>query len=100
MRVELRIEARLDLVEAASFYDRQREKLGDYFLDRILSNLQTLEASAGVHELTFGFHRKLVDRFPFAIYYLVSESVVDVVAILDCRRDPEGISRRLGRTTR
>lgn len=100
MRVEIRVEARLDLVDAAWFYDRQRDKLGDYFLDRIFDDLKTLETNAGIHELTFGFHRKLVSRFPFAIYYLVSETVVDVVAILDCRRDPEETARRLGRTTR
>lgn len=32
MRVELRVEARRDLVEAAGFYEQQREGLGAYFL--------------------------------------------------------------------
>ena len=41
-------------------------------------------------------HRKLSARFPFAIYYRVADPVIDVVAILDCRRDPDTIARRLG----
>lgn len=64
MRVELRVEARLDLVDAAWFYDRQRDKLGDYFVDRIFDDLKTLETNAGILELTFGFHRKLVRACP------------------------------------
>lgn len=36
-------------------------------------------------------------RFPFAIYYAVSNDTVYVVAILDERRDPEWIRRRLER---
>ena len=34
-------------------------------------------------------------RFPFAVYYLIEEETIDVYAILDCRRDPEWIVKRL-----
>ena len=98
MPVELRDEAREDFVVGAWFYDRQKAGLGDYFVDCVATDLASLESTFGVHELAFGFHRKLVDRFPFAIYYLIAESYVDVVAVLDCRRDPYEIERRLGRT--
>lgn len=71
----------------------------------ILSNawqriLQVLESIHGIHEIVFGFHRKLSARFPYAIYYLVMPTHVEVVAILDCRRDPVAISTRLGQTKR
>ena len=98
MRSELRVEAREDLAEAAEFYDRRRSGLGDYFVDCIFADLKGLEAlglQAGVHETVFGFHRKLATRFPFAIYYLFDGSLIDVVAVLDCRRDPEAINARL-----
>lgn len=97
MRVELRIEARRDLLEAALFYDRQREGLGDQFTDSLFEDLERLEREAGVHEVVFGVHRKLSRRFPFAVYYRVEGSVVDVVAILDCRQEPGAIERRLAR---
>ena len=98
MRVELRVEARNDLTEGAAFYDSQRDGLGDYFIDCLFSDLKSLESQGGVHEMAFGLHRKLSHRFPFAIYYRVVDAVIDVVAILDCRRDPKAISQRLGRT--
>jgi plasmid stabilization system protein ParE len=98
MHVELRVEARQDLVEGALFYEQQREGLGDYFTDCLFDDLARLEREAGIHATVFGLHRKLSKRFPFAIYYRVEGSVIDVVAILDCRRDPEVIAARFRRT--
>lgn len=95
MRVELRTEARRDVVAGAVFYEQQREGLGGYFTDQVFEDLARLEREAGIHERVFGLHRKLSRRFPFAIYYLVSGGTVDVVAILDCRRDPDAIAKRL-----
>lgn len=98
MRVELRLEARRDLLEGAWFYEQQREGLGHYFTDCLFEDLDRLEKEAGIHATVFGLHRKLSKRFPFAIYYRIEGPVIDVVAILDCRRDPDAIAARLRRT--
>ena len=98
MRVELRVEARQDLIEASLFYEAQREGLGGYFIDHMFSDLETLDSEAGIHLVVYGLHRKLSARFPFAIYYRVEKSLIDVIAILDCRRDPQAIEQRLGRS--
>lgn len=95
MRVELRVEARRDLLEGAWFYEQQREGLGTYFTDRLFEDLVRLEREAGIHESVFGFHRKLSQRFPYAIYYKISASIIYVVAVLDCRREPASITQRL-----
>lgn len=95
MRVELRVEARDDLTEAAAFYEAQRDGLGDYFIDCLFVDLQSLEYQAGIHQTVFGLQRKLAERFPFAIYYQVSEPIIDIVAVLDFRRDPDTVARRL-----
>ena len=99
MHVELRVEARHDLVEGALFYEAQRKGLGDYFTDCLFGDLDRLEGETGIHATVCGLHRKLSKKFPFAIYYRVEESVIDVVAILDCRRDPDAIAERLRRAT-
>jgi hypothetical protein len=41
----------------------------------------------------------LTKRFPFALYYLIEESSIDIYAILDCRRDPSWIRERLAGLT-
>lgn len=98
MRVELRDEARDDLANGAWFYGRQSPGLDDYFLESLHDDLRSLQAVFGVHERYRGFYRKLSKRFPFAIYYLVTDETIDVVAILDCRSDLKSTDTRLGRT--
>lgn len=88
------------LVEGALYYAWQSTGLDFHFLECLRSDLKALESTAGVHEQLRGFHRKLSQRFPFAIYYLVANGSVDVVAILDCREDPISTAKRLGRTIR
>lgn len=100
MNVELRDEALDDVENAATFYGEQSVGLDEYFLKCLREDIKKLETTGGVHEKYREFHRSLSDRFPYAIYYLVVEEIVDVVAVLDCRRDPEVPNTRLGRTKR
>jgi hypothetical protein len=84
-----------DLRSGWLFYEGRLSGLGDRFLDAIDADVQLLTVSAGIHLKVDGFHRLLIRRFPFALYYLVEESSIDIYAILDCRRDPLRIRSRL-----
>ncbi|MDP3030037.1 MAG: type II toxin-antitoxin system RelE/ParE family toxin [Deltaproteobacteria bacterium] len=95
MRIEILDEAEKDLVDGFAFYDRQSKGLGNYFLDSIFSDIESLHLYAGIHAFHFGYHRLLAKRFPFAIYYRVENDTVQVYAILDCRRNPVWIRDRL-----
>jgi hypothetical protein len=45
--------------------------------------------TAGVHRIVYkNYHRALAARFPFALYYSVSEQTASIRAIVDCRREP------------
>ncbi len=95
MEIRVLETAREDLREGWKFYERNAEGLGEYFLDCIQADVRSLKIYAGIHEMTEGFRRMLVKRFPFAVYYLIEDECVDIYAILDCRRDPEWIAKRL-----
>lgn len=95
MKIQILNEAQQDLVYGFRFYESQSEGLGDYFLDSLFSDIDSLQIYAGIHALYFGYHRLLAKRFPFAIYYRVENHVVRVYAILDCRRNPAWIRNRL-----
>jgi hypothetical protein len=94
-RVVLSEDAVVDVERAIAFYDRQEEGLGRYFFSCLLSDLEALSFFAGIHAVHFGCHRALSRRFPFAIYYQVREDLAVVVAVLDMRRNPAAVSRRL-----
>jgi plasmid stabilization system protein ParE len=95
VRIEILPEARDDLLAGFRFYERQAPGLGKYFRDSLNGDIASLEIYGGIHAKVFGYHRSLSKRFPFAIYYRVEENVVRVRAILDCRRHPSWIRRKL-----
>jgi hypothetical protein len=69
---------------------------GDGFPCRLSANVRSLKIYAGVHSVADGFQRMLAKRFPFAVYYLMESDRIDICEVLDCRRDPEWIVKRLG----
>jgi plasmid stabilization system protein ParE len=95
VRIEILPEARDDLIAGFRFYERQAPGLGSNFRESILTDVDTLATNGGVHAKVFGYHRSLSKWFPFAIYYRVQGNVVRVRAILDCRRNPSWIRRRI-----
>jgi hypothetical protein len=95
MIIEILDAAENDLLEGFKFYERQSKGLGNYFIDALFSDIESLHLYAGIHTRHFGYHRLLSKRFPFAIYYRVQGDVIRVYAILDCRRNPAWIRDRL-----
>ena len=95
MKVRILDEAEQDLVDGFRFYETQEAGLGDYFIDSLFSDIDSLHLYAGIHLVHFGCHRLLSKRFPFAIYYKVDSKTVSVWAVLDCRQDPAKIAGRL-----
>ena len=100
MRIEILPEAREDLIAGYRFYESQAPGLGRYFRDSLLADVDLLATNAGVHSKVFGYYRTLSKRFPFAIYYRVETDLVRIRAILDCRRNPSWIRRRIGRSNK
>ncbi len=90
-------EAVADLENGRLFYDRTEKGVGDYFYDSLISDLEALRFFAGIHGRKFGFYRMFSKRFPFAIYYEIEKDIVNVVAVLDMRRKPSWIRKKIGK---
>ena len=54
MRIEILNLALEDLIDGFRFYESQSKGLGDYFLDSIFSDIESLHLYAGIHTLYFG----------------------------------------------
>src|SRR3954468_2789538 len=97
MKVRLLRAAVEDLAAARDFYDQQQPGIGDYFLDSLFAEIDSLVLYGGIHPIRFGFHRLLAKRFPYAIYYRLIAGDPIVFRVLDCRRDPKWIRKALAR---
>jgi len=89
VKIKILPSALADLDRGRQFYSEQEEVLGDYFLDSVFSDIDSLVLYAGVHRKVFDFHRLLSKRFPYAVYYRVDGDVCIVYRVLDCRQKPQ-----------
>ena len=94
MKIRILDEAEQDLIDGFLFYEKQANGLGNYFLDSLFSDIDSLLLYAGIHSVYFSYHRLLSRRFPFAIYYKIESDIASVIAVLDCRQDPLKLQSR------
>ncbi len=95
IRITITEEALRDLADGYSFYEIQEPGAGEYFASCLKGDIAGLRITAGIHRKAKGYHRLLSRVFPYAIYYRFAEESVAIVAVIDCRRDPQWIRSRL-----
>ncbi len=95
MKIKILDEAENDIANGIIFYEKQSPGLGNYFLDSIFSDIESLRLYAGIHFKINGYHRLLSKRFPFAIYYKIKNQSVYIYAVFDCRRNPTWLDKQL-----
>lgn len=83
-------DAALELVDASVYYDRQREGLGDEFLDEVRAAEQRiLSAPEGWTLLGDEVRRCPLRRFPYALLYRkVNDELLEIIAVMHLRRKP------------
>ena len=90
MRIRFRREAVEDVEAARAWYDERAEGLGLLFVQALERTVQLIaEFPEAPPEITEGYRRALVMRFPYALYYRVDRDVVDVIACLHTSRSPD-----------
>jgi hypothetical protein len=95
--IEITESAHADLLNGYWFYESQKSGLGQYFLDGLSTDIDSLLIYAGVHVKPYGgeLYRTLSKRFPYAVYYTFEYQLATVIAVLDTRRNPEWLRQAL-----
>jgi len=84
-----------DLDQGRRFYEAQAAGVGRYFLDTLISDIDSLAIYAGIHLQVFGYHRLLSKRFPYAVYYRLENDTCLIFRVLDCRQSPPKTTQAL-----
>ncbi len=96
IRVRISQDAVDDIRETAQFYDQLSPGRGNYFKRRIAEDIESLSRNGPINPVIHGdVHRLLSKVFPFGIFYRSQLSWVEVIAILDLRRNPNWIHAKL-----
>ena len=74
MKLKILASASQDLIDGYWFYEKQSAGIGEYFLDTLFSDIDSLIVSAGIHPIHFEkYHRLLLKKIP-------------ICCVLPCRR--------------
>jgi hypothetical protein len=81
-----------------TFTKIKRSDWATIFSSQIRSDIDGLKITAGIHLQTHrDLHRLISRRFPYAIFYRFNSDEALVLAVVDCRREPEWIEQHLSR---
>lgn len=93
--LQVRPEAELDALEAASWYGSERDGLGMEFLGELREALARIEEAPQRFPRVFkDFRRAILHRFPFGVFFIVEAESAVVLAITHLRRHPSVWQRR------
>jgi len=95
MHIKISDDAELDIADGFYFYEQQASGIGEYFLDSVHAEIDSLVLYAGIHRFVHGMHRLLMLRFPFAVFYEIRENLIYIWAVFDCRSDPKKMNHRI-----
>lgn len=89
VRLTLRARAERDLDEAYDWYEERSSGLGDVFLRSAEACFARILRHPEIHPIAEGrVRRGRLSRFPYAVYYLIRDDRIDVVAIYHAHRRP------------
>ena len=93
----VRAEAEADLAASQLWYEEQHEGLGARFIAEVDGTFRRIQANPLAFTLVRGkLRRALLHRFPFCVFYALTDQHIVVVAVLHAARDPRLWEKRLG----
>jgi toxin ParE1/3/4 len=89
-------DAKADLKEIANWYENCRTGLGRDLVASVSETINKIQNFPEHHEeIVPGFHRKMIRRFPYSVYYQIRERRIEILVICHNHRDPESWRRQL-----
>ena len=87
--IKIRQEAKIEAELASDWYEFQVPGLGSKFVYELDEAILRAAENREIFELIYeNVRRILMRRFPYVVYFLYSECVLEVFAILHQQRDP------------
>jgi plasmid stabilization system protein ParE len=88
--------AKIELNDAAVYYDDQQKGLGLDFIEEIYATIKRiLQFPKAWSKLSKNTFRCLVNRYPYGIIYQVKKNEIRIIAIMHLNRKPGYWQRRI-----
>jgi plasmid stabilization system protein ParE len=85
-----------DVISAYLWYEEKSKGLGEEFLRIFYARSAEIARTPNLYRKVYkNFHRCLLKRFPYAIYFIVKKKTVIVCGVFHCARNPYFIQERI-----
>jgi plasmid stabilization system protein ParE len=89
MRVTFLPDAQKELLNSVTFYEQKDDGLGSKFLDEIEVTIQLISTYPEAGILLNEYARRvLLNGFPYALVYRISDNQIIILAVMHLRRKP------------
>jgi plasmid stabilization system protein ParE len=89
VRLEFHPEARLEFLDAVTYYESCQSGLGERFVQSVDAAIAGIgENPEAWAEIEQDVRRKLTRVFPYALLYTVEPEYILVVAVMHCHKEP------------
>ncbi len=94
-RLIIQLQAEIDVADAVAWYEDQRSGLGNELLDELDSLMErVVQSPFQFPQIRNEVRRALLGRFPYSVYFRVSDEAVVLIAVLHQHRDPRTWQKR------
>jgi len=96
-RVLFHPEAKNEMIDAARYYDVQKQGLGRRYLTAVQATIRRIQQVPGSFpKLDESIRRGRVERFPLGIIFREMDDHIEIIAIIHFRRQPGYWKKRVG----
>lgn len=89
-------EVERDIRNGRTWYEEKAQGLGEEFLRVFYGSSQELTRNPKMYPTVHrDFRRRLLRRFPYAIYFRIEGDIVVVFGLFHCARDPRRLRKEL-----
>ena len=85
-----------DAIGGYAWYEAKSPGLGEEFLRVFYACTSEIPRNPLLYPKVYSeFRRRLLRRFPYAIYFMIKEDQVVVIGLFHCARDPRTVRKKL-----
>ena len=85
-----------DVIAGYLWYEGKSSGLGEDFLRVFYACANEIARNPLLYPKRYSeFHRRLLRRFPYALYYMIEDNKIIVFGLFHCARDPQAINLKL-----
>ena len=91
-KIDVHPDVYAELEDSRSWYEERARNLGIEFLDEINRAIEAVQQAPTMwpwYDEHQGIRRFLVHRFPYAVIYRPTSSVIQIIAVMHLRRHPD-----------